>query len=90
MSGRILSIFSVTLIALKMRLDVDKFPSSFSRSYTVVPHFTIAPFNDETALRQTFCDHFCDHFMMFPMGEFRFVMIGSLLREPILRKTMIF
>ena len=58
--------------------------------YTVVPRFTITLFNDETALRWTFCDRFCDRFTMFPMGEFHFAIIGSLLREPILRKTMIF
>ena len=53
---------------------------------TVVPCKRGAPFYDETALRQTFCNRKSDRFTMVSMGEFRFVMIGSLLLEPILAK----
>ena len=53
-------------------------------SNTVVPRKTSTPFNNEIALRWTFCDRKTDRFTMVSMGEFRFAMIGSLLREPIL------
>ena len=49
---------------------------------TVVPRITSTPFYNEIALRW----RFCNRKTMFPMGEFCFAMIGSLLWEPILAK----
>ena len=51
-----------------------------AETITVVPRITSAPFDDEIALRKCFCDHKSDRKMMFPMGEFRFAMIGPLFR----------
>ena len=51
---------------------------------TVVPHIAIASFYNEIALQHIFCDRKSNCFAMFPMGEFRFAMIGSLLWAPII------
>ena len=34
-----------------------------------MPHFTIIPFNDESAWRWCFCDRFCDRKMMFQWAK---------------------
>ena len=37
---------------------------------TVVPRLTSTTFNDESAYRCGFCDHFCDRIAMLTMGNF--------------------